>query len=390
MDIDKIIEIIILVCAFLQIYIFLLYPMIIHVFAKIFNKKININENYSPNISIVIAAHNEEYYIKDAIDSIYNSDYPNEKISVYVGSDGSTDRTTEILEELKEQYGSIYIYKFDRAGKNAVLNNLVPETKSELILFLDADLRVSTDSIKTIVGKLSDPDVGAVLSSLKIITEDDSDNSGKTGETLYQKYESKVRINESKIKTTVNNLGTLYGIKREVYGPLPNDLICDDFYNLLHTIIKKKRVFFDPESVVYEVRKKSLSAELRRRVRLVGGGLSTLWLCKRLFNPKYGWASFFLFSHKFMRWMSPVLLILILAGTIILSRESYLWLPLVISQGALYLFALLGWIMEKMSLKAGILKLPLFFVSMNWGFLLGIFRFIGGGQNAQWERAGIE
>lgn len=389
-NINIYIEAVLIICLALQLYIFIGYPALILFLSKIFGKQIKSDGSYKPDISIIIAAHNEEDFIKDAIDSIYNSNYDSAKISVFVGSDGSTDKTVEILNELKEKYSSIYIYEFDRAGKNNVLNNLVPKTNTELVFFLDADLRLQSDSLDRSIELMADSDVGAVLSSLRIIDDTDADNTGSSGETIYQKYESMIRKNESAIKSTVNNLGTLYGIKRDVYSPLPNDLICDDFYNLLHTVISQKRVVFNNDSQVNEVRKKSLSGELTRRVRLVGGGLATLWTCKKILNPKYGWPSFFIFSHKLLRWMSPLILIIMLAGTILLDVNSLLWKPFMIGQGALYLLALIGWIGEKIKINIKILRIPLFFVSMNYGFLMGIIQFLSGKQNARWERTEVD
>ena len=193
-------------------------------------------------------------------------------------------------------------------------------------------------------------------------------------------------INESKVYSNINSLGTLYGIRREDYIPLPNDLVCDDLYRLLSTGLKRKRVIFDTESVVYEIRQKSLSDEFKRRVRLVGGGLSTIWLMKKLLNPAFGWISFSLWSHKVLRWFSPFYLLGIAVCTLLLPPAHNLWLLLVIIQLIIYLGAFVGWIFEKIRINLLFLRLPLFFVIMNVGFLIGIIRFFSKGQNALWER----
>jgi len=386
-DYNYIIEIIIWINIFLLFNIFFLYPAIISVAAKIFGKPVNSSEDYQPEITIIIAAYNEEKLIREAVESIYDSDYPINKMHVIIGSDGSTDRTVEILKELEEKYESLKYYEFDRSGKNYVLNQLVPKTNTDLIFYMDADLRIVNGTLSRMVKILSDEQVGAVLASIRIIGDKSDKTTGGFGESLYQGYETILRKNESRICSNINSLGTLYGIKREVYLPIPNDLVCDDLFRMLITATNKKRIIFDSESVVNEVREKSTREELVRRIRLAGGGLSTVWSCRKILNPKYGWISFFVWNHKVLRWLSPFYLIIIAAGTILLAGNSYLFYPLLISQIILYIGAFIGWLLEKMKLNFLPFRILLFTVSMNIGFLLGLIRFLGKGQNAKWERS---
>ncbi len=386
---DTLIEILLIVSLGLVFYTFVIYPFLLMLLSAVFKKTLKTNTEYKPDISIVISAYNEEEYIQDAVESLFSTDYPLEKISVFVGSDGSSDRTYEIVNGLKEKYNNLHLYNFGRLGKNRVLNEVFPHTSTELVFFMDADCRADKDSISRMVETFSDPTVGAVIASMNSIDEGSNDNIGRLGETLYQKYEMVLRVGESRIKSTVNSLGAFYGIRRETYKPLPSDKVCDDYMPLLDSIAVNKRVIFLREASVTEVRKKSLNNEISRRIRFTAGAMSTVWYAKKLFNPKYGWITFFLFSHKIIRWLTPLFLIAAAVFTLLLSPDSAIRLPLMIAQGTLYFVAFLGWILEKLKLKLVIFKIPLFFITMNIGFFLGIIRFIAGLQNAMWERKEI-
>jgi len=380
-------KLVILISIFLIFNVFILYPVILWVASKFFKKPIISNTEFEPKITILIAAYNEEKLISEAIKSIYSSDYPIEKINVIVGSDGSSDNTIQILKSLSQQYKSLEYYELNRVGKNAVLNFLVEKSNSNIIFYMDADLRVKKDSIRKMLSILSDNSVGAVMASLEIMDAKSQKTAGGIGESIYQKYETFIRLRETEIFSNINSLGTLYGIKKEVYSPIPNDFVCDDLFRMLSTAIQKKRVIFDFATTVEEVREKSTKEEMLRRIRLVAGGLSTVWQCKKILNPKFGWVSFFVWNHKVLRWLTPFYLIFIALSTFFLNIHSNFFLPLLIFQITLYGGALIGWILEKIKINLLPFKILLFSVSMNIGFLLGIFRFLTKGQNSIWGRS---
>ncbi len=387
----------IIAAIFLLLYVFLLYPLLLIVLAKFFNKEIDSDEGFRPDITVIISAFNEEELIEGAIRSIYDSDYPAEKITVIVGSDGSSDSTVDIVKRLADEFSNLEVYELPRSGKNKALNQLVPKATTEIIFYMDADCRLLPDTLKKMIPKFADETVGCVISPMETNNAGSDANkpvqrkdSGSTGEDIYQKYEAVIRQNECRIFATVNTLGACYGIKSQLYRTIPNDRVCDDFYSVLSVALQRKRVIFDRDSLVSEVRQKSLSNELNRKIRIASGGLSTVLACWRLLLPDYGWSCFFLWSHKLLRWLSPMYLMVILLFSLFLQPESFLYPGLLIIQAAFYGMALVGWVLEKMKMNFIIFKVPLFFVSMNVGFFLGIIRFIKGKQNAMWNLEGFK
>jgi biofilm PGA synthesis N-glycosyltransferase PgaC len=365
---------------------FVLYPLFLLILSRVINRKPKRSDEFTPDISILISAYNEENLIEDCIRSVYNSNYPNEKIRVLVGSDGSSDRTEEIVEGLTDEYPALELFKFPRQGKNKTVNSLVEQTKTDIIFFMDADIRLDENSIKVLISHFNDPKIGAVISSLKYIDKSGNDNAGRLGESLYQKYESFIRLWESKTGSTVNSLGAFYSVRKELISPIPNDFVADDMIPIYQILQKRKRVIYTKESVVFEEREKSLDDEISRRVRSAASGMSTLWETKNLLLPHYGLVSNSLTWHKLMRWLTPIYLLGILIGSFMLPPgDEFRWWMLLI-QGVLYGSALLGWIFEKIGFNFIPFKIAIYFVTMNYGFMLAWFHAIGRKKNAIWSR----
>ncbi|MGE5480608.1 MAG: glycosyltransferase [Chloroflexota bacterium] len=372
---------------FLIVYAFALYPYVLKLLAAIFRNPPRKDINFKPSVSIVISAFNEERIIERALRSIFDSDYPREKIEVLVGSDGSTDATEEIVSLLERELPSLKLYKFPRTGKNGVLNSITPRATGEIILYMDADVRLQPDTISVLVANFADGRVGAAIAAMSQIDESDNSNSGRIGETLYQSYEHDIRIMESVVWTTVNSLGAFYGVRRADYAPLPNDMVCDDFMPLLTVSLMRKRVIFDPAAKVLEVREKSLSDELARRARVASGAMSTVWAAKKLLLPNYGVYSFFLWSHKILRWLSPFFLIIILCTNLFLLNHGSFFIATFVAQATFYALSLAGLVAEKFGKAPKALKIPAYAVTMNYGFLLAFHRFLSGKSTSRWERS---
>ncbi len=383
---------IILICiSFLCIvYPFFIYPILLLIIS-FFKKNISYNiklldTKNLPNITIVIAAYNEENTITEAINSIFNDGYPHNKIKVLIGIDGKTDNTDLKIKELQKIYPNQIEYKIlEHGGKNSVLNQMIPLVATDYYLTMDADMRIQAQTLSHIFSLLLlNENIGAVLANIKKENLDTQQNAGSTGEILYQKFETLLRDRESKIKSTVNAFGFIASRKQE-YQKIPNDLMCDDFFAILKTNAMNKNVKFTKDIYVLEVSHQSLGGEVKRRERMVAGSLATIRHFGKLLLPKYGWTSFFLWSHKFIRYFMPIYLIIIAISTLNLEA-SILKDFLIYFQIIIYSLSILGIIAEKLHISILPLKILSFFFMMNYGFILGIIRFLLGGQNSSWKR----
>lgn len=366
------------------LYGYLFYPLIIIAISKFKNNILNPDDSFKPDVTIIISAYNEEDYIEDAVRSVFQSDYPNEKIKLLVGLDGTNDNSLDILRRLSNEYENLEYCHFERIGKNKVLNNLIQKAETEILFFMDADIRIRSHTLSILCSYLANEGVGAAISSMVSIGKG-TQSAGGFGEILYQKIERFFRIYESRIFSTVNALGAFYGVKRQLYESLPDDTVADDFYPLLICMQKRKRVLFIADAIVDETRTKSTEDEIQRRIRASASAMSALGYVPELLTFKFGWVSYFLWSHKIFRWMAPLFLFNILLLTPLIENTIILYVLLIV-QIYLYFGAFIGWIFERNRINLILLKLPLYALSMNIGFVGAFFRFISKKANSYWER----
>lgn len=375
---DAFLHWILIICLLLFAYPLIIYPLILLILPT---KKIKSADRKINSLSILIAAYNEEDYIEGCVQSILDSNLGGIDIEILVGSDGSTDATVKVLKKIEDQ--RLKTFKFERQGKNETINKLVDKAKFDTILFLDADFRLKPDNIRKVINKYNQLDVGVIICPIEVLSDDDKKAKN---ESIYQKYESFIRKRESKISSCVNTLGS-YIISKELFSKIPSDKYCDDFYSILNSISKGQRVIFDDTNALYEARTSNFFEEFGRRKRLVGGGLATITHFKKLLLPTSGLIAFFLWSHKILRWYSSYFFFLSYILSIILVH-TYLGLFTSYIISILLILSAMGYLFEKNEYHNPI-KLPLFFVSMNIGFIKGISQYRKGKQNAIWSRKGL-
>ncbi len=387
--IEQVILILIWIGIITTVLTYALYPLILYVWAKLKKNKIQINPNYEPDLTILVAAYNEEDNIPELVESIFKSNYPPDKIKVVIGSDGSTDRTVEIVKELQKEYPNIIVIELEHSGKNATINKLIEFADTDVVVFMDADLRLTPQTLHNLVKYLSDDSIALVQSNIYYQNGEITGNAGTQGENSYQQYENFLRRCESKISSTVNNFG-VYAIRRNYFSRIPNDKVCDDMYQIYQTIIKGKRVIVSDEALTIDVREKNTKNEFNRRIRLAAGGMATIASSPKIMSPAIGSPAFFIWFHKILRWFSPIFLIIFAVSIFLITPYTLLWYFLLFSMLILFAFGLIGFISEKFGYNFRFGHIPLFILLMNWGFLCAIFRFISGGQNSSWSREGLQ
>lgn len=384
---QDIIQIIIYILVFLVVYPFAIYPILLFILSKIKNNEFKKDSNFTPELTFLISAYNEEEYIEKCIRSVYNSEYPKEKIKIIVGSDGSNDRTNSILDKLKKEFETLDYHVFKRIGKNKVLNELIKIADTKYIYFLDGDMEVPTGTISKIVSYLAEDKVGAAYCNIEMTHN--ANETGGLGEKVYQKFEKFLRVNESKVYSTVNSFGATCVRRELIKNGYPDDKVLDDNFLVLSVFNQGYRVAFDKEVIIQELRPKNLKDEFNRRIRIIAAGLSTFTYFKKALFFQKGLFSFFLYSHKIIRIFSPIYLLLILILTLIIEDTQFGKWALML-QFFFYSSAFAGYALELLKAKLKIFKIPLFYIVMNYSFILGIIRFLSNKQNSIWNRKGLE
>lgn len=382
-------DVILLVIGIAIIFNYTFYPLILRVVSLFIPKTSPDDFEFQPYITVIIAAYNEEELIAKAIESVFEGDYPKDKIKVIVGSDGSTDLTNNILSDLSAKYPNLSYHCLDRGGKNKTLNKIIPLAETDIIVMMDADIRLNKNALSIVVSYFRDDSIGGVIATQNIENEK-NENSGSAGVLIYQQYENYLKFHESKIDSCVNAFGYFYAIRRKYFKQIVSDLLCDDMFTIYTVLESKSKVKFAHNALVNEVREKSLENEKHRRLRASAGGMATVYHFRKLLNIfKYGWVSFFIWSHKVTRWTTPYLMIILIFLTLILNSGTITFRVILLTQIVLYCGALFGYLIEKFSVKFSFFRPFLFFVVINYAVLLGSFRFLKGAQNAIWDKKGF-
>jgi biofilm PGA synthesis N-glycosyltransferase PgaC len=123
----------------------------------------------APPVSVIVPAYNEEAVIVSALRSLLELDYP--AYEVIVVDDGSTDGTATQAAALAGDYGRARVRVVTRpnGGKASALNAGMALARSDYVLCMDADSRLSRDSLRAAMRHFRDPRVGAVAGNVKVV-----------------------------------------------------------------------------------------------------------------------------------------------------------------------------------------------------------------------------
>jgi len=266
-----------------------------------------------PDVSLIVAAHDEEASILRWVGSTLPFEYPRERLEVVVVSDGSTDRTVEWAVKA----GADVVFEVPRGGKVAALNAAVERARGEVLAFADANSIWQPDALRRLVARLADPRTGYVCGQLRLEGED-----GENQEGLYWRYEMAVRALESRLAGVTAGNGAINAVRRDAYVVLAPDRGQD--ISLPFEVTKRGwRAVFEPRAVATEQMAGTLGAEFARKRRMLTGAWATIlrhgMLSPRGYPPAY---AFEIYSHRGLRYVSPILHLIVLATNLALLGEG--------------------------------------------------------------------
>ncbi|QDT97294.1 glycosyltransferase family 2 protein [Gimesia aquarii] len=373
----------------LIVYSYVGYPLIVWFLSRrrrqnnlnqSIEEKKTIDANSLPSVTVVIAAYREESVILERLNNLAKIDYPSDKFEVLIGCDGNLDLTGELVSTYDDD--RIRLIQFEkRRGKASVLNDCVPEAKGEIIVFSDANTKMDPQCIKQLVKHFQDEDTGCVCGQL--ILEDAV--AGNNVDGIYWKYENFLKQCETKLGAVLGVNGALYALRKELYTPIPPELINDDFLIGMRVHLAGQRVIYEKSAFATEETAPSVQAEFQRRVRIGTGGFQCLKHLKGLLHPKYGYIAFAFWSHKVLRWFCPVFMLIALLTNIYLFNYEFYQSTLIL-QELFYLSALIGIHFVIRGRHSKIFRIPGMFVQMNFALAIGLFRCLFIRQNGTWER----
>jgi cellulose synthase/poly-beta-1,6-N-acetylglucosamine synthase-like glycosyltransferase len=381
-----------LLSIFLVFYTYLFYPIILMILSGarqivkdtsfVLSKEERRTRSVElPEVTVIIAAYNEEKCIEDRIINLLNLNYPKDKLRFIIGSDGSKDNTNSILSKFDEPNLDIFCFENNR-GKINVLNELMTKVSSPICVFSDANTMFDKDALEHLVAHFESQKIGAVCGELHLIDPFSGDNK----DNLYWKYEQALKFHESRLNALLGANGAIYAIRTDMYIPLPTDTIIDDFCIVMNIAQKGYSVIYAPEAKAIEEIAPDLAEESSRRIRIGAGNYQAMMRLGWLLNPMEGYRFFSYVSHKILRWFVPHLMVIILTLNTILATNEEFYRYLLLLQVIFYSAAIVG---MKMKSGSGLifraLQLLAFFVSMNFSLLRGFIKFLNKNLSATWE-----
>lgn len=380
-------EILFIICFLLILLSYFIYPIFIILYSKTRSLKFDLQENYTPSVSIIIAAHNEEVVLEDTIDNFMNLDYPKDKIEIIIGSDCSTDRTNDIIKHLEKKYpdnvkGLLFT---ERRGKSLVLNDLAKAAKNEIIVFSDANTMYKKDALKEMVKYYQDPKVGGVCGRLILINTDEAEKSGNK-EDVYWDMETKIKIAEGKLGILIGANGGIYSVRKELYEPIPSDVpVMDDLFVSLNIILKKYYLIYNQKAQAVEYNAPDVKIEYRRKIRNNKINVKSLVYLYKLLLPKYGIASFAFFAHKVIRWFSPILFMLLLILNYFLISRNIYYLIMFVLQIIFYFLSFAGFLLNKVKINISVFAIPYYIFLTHLALLIGLKQAFFSKGSGAWE-----
>ncbi|MBS0377892.1 MAG: glycosyltransferase family 2 protein [Proteobacteria bacterium] len=367
-------------CCILLVYVYALYPVLVKVLAARMGTAPQ-TSGALPTVTVIVTAYNEEDCIAAKLENLLGLDYPAERLKVLVVSDGSTDRTEEISARFAP--GRVSVLRVEgRRGKTACQNAAAAASTSEVLVFTDATTRLQGPCVRRLVENFGDSHVGCVGGRL-IYVSDVENLTGVNGEA-YWSYEVRLRVAESLLGSMIGVSGCLYAVRRSTYRAIDPELI-SDFVIAMKMREQGLRTVLATEAICYESTLACVKDELRMRVRVAVRSLNALIHERRFLNPvRYGVFAWQLWSHKVLRYASPLIWLAALATNLLLARDP-LYLALLGGQCALIGAGVAGFLLQGRSNTLGLFGRPYYFLLTNVASLIATMRYLRGERMVTWQ-----
>ncbi|HUJ29630.1 MAG TPA: glycosyltransferase family 2 protein [Myxococcales bacterium] len=333
-----------------------------------------------PFVSVLVAAYNEQDCIAHRLENLLEQDYPADRLEILVGSDASTDDTDAIVQRFAAR--GVRLSRGERCGKAGVLSRLVTQARGEVLVMTDANTAFERDAVRRLVQPLRDDEVGLVCGRLRL----HSPAGAPVAEGAYWKLESLLKLYESRRGCVMGANGGIYAVRKELFAPLPDGTVVDDFVAALRVLEAGYQVRYEPEALAHEEAAPDHAGEYRRRVRIAAGCFRALSQHRDLLSFRHGFTAFALWSHKVLRWFVPQAMLVALLANLFLAPGSSFYFSLLIGQFAIYALAAMALLGFTPRHVRAVADAAAHFVEMNAALMVGFVRYSRGVQGQTWTR----
>ncbi len=363
-------------------YVYVGYPFLLIVLTSILRTKPVYKADITPSVSLIVSAYNEAGVIVEKIENSLRLDYPRSSLEIIVVSDGSTDKTDEIVSTYREE-GVTLVRVDNNQGKSAAENAGVAVASGDIIVFSDANAMLRPSALRRLIRNFADGRVGCVVGRVTYINETDTSVSREEG--IYWRYELFLRQEESRLGNFTMGSGPIMAIRRELFNPLDAN-VGEDFVLPMQVAMHGKRVVYEPEAVSEEILfQNTARSMLRSKIRIITKDLRGLFICKPILNPfHHPLCMWGLISHKLLRWFVPYFLLVVFVFTILLLKDDWSYYIALNMQLVFYALAAIGYASQKRGTPWRIFGIPFSFCLVNAAALIGIAQFVAGKKMGRW------
>ena len=324
--------------------------------------------DWTPSVSVIVAAHDEEAVIERRLENLLVLDYPADRLEVVVASDASSDRTDELVEAVAAREPRVRLLSLPRGGKVAAQDAAVRATDGEIVAFSDANATWAPDALRALVRRFADPDVAYVCGSLRLERADGTNREG-----VYWRYELWLRGRESQLGSVTGGNGAIYALRREDYAEVEPTFGHDLAFPYL-MVQRGRRAVYAPDAVAFEKPTPTIESEYRRKVRMFEHCWEITLRGRMLRNlpPLYLGQ---IVSHRLLRYGTGVLHLALLAASGALAGS-----------GPVYRAALAGQV-AFLGVAAARPGLPRYYTLVTWATVVALANYTRRGVPATWQAA---
>lgn len=343
------------------------YPLVVAALGRVRSRPVR-KRDIEPCVSFIVAAHNEEAVISRRLANLLQLDYPCRKLEILVVSDGSTDRTEELVESAAAADARIRLLRVPRGGKVAAQNHAVRAATCDVLAFSDANTIWKRDALRKLVRNFGDPDVAYVCGGHFYERADGTNREG-----IYARFEGWLRRNESRIGSITAGVGPIYAVRREDYVELDPRFGHD--LGLPYVVVQRgRRAVVEPGAIAWEKPARDIADEYRRKIRM----FEHCWLILlrgrmlRQLRPLY---MLQMVSHRHLRYASGLIHGLLLGSSIVLVRRGRPYQAVLGAQSGLLVVA---------AMRRGMAR---YYVLVTWATVPALVNYLRAGVSPVWEKA---
>ena len=382
------------VCLFIVFYTYLGYGILLYLIIRI--KRLvkgrkaptpMPSDEELPTMTLMICAYNEQDVVAEKMQNTRALDYPKDKFRVMWVTDGSNDRTNELLAAYPEVD---IVFSPERRGKTAALKHGLREVKTQYVAFTDANTMINSGAMKEIARLFMDKTVGCVSGEKRVAPRKDGEMAAE-GEGLYWRYESTLKKWDSELYSTMGAAGELYAMDPTLCRDIPDNALLDDFMMSMYVVDEGHRIAYSPDAYALEYGSADIHEESKRKRRIAAGGLQSIWWLRKMLNPfRQPLVAFQYISHRVLRWsitpLALVILLIVNALLVMMGAGSFFTVMLIL-QLLFYPAALLGYFLSERGYRNKLLYTAYYFVFMNLNVFRGMAYLRSHSHSGAWEKA---